>query len=270
LTTELLAFIESNIVELVEGSDKDDLTDDFVKSVLVEKMNLDAYKLFLENCVVQDFTNNISEFSEDQMRIMLDMKYFSLAPIRLAEMREIFPDFCVEFILAHKNEFMENIDDYALDNMEVERLIMSPETTDDEKIVIVERLELLELTTNIAHAIRNMKVEVNKDIVEQCWGLLPEENRYELFLNQIRQYSLEEISKKFIEFGDVYAPLGDRTRRHEVKLDNTLYNGELLEYLKGVGYLTSIKYESKIVRDSITYEDKEIVTIVGRVKAERG
>ena len=96
------------------------------------------------------------------------------------------------------------------------------------------------LTLKIARVIKTMQITVEKSIVEHTWKLLPKEESYELFLNQISLYTLEEIANKFAGFGGVYAPLADRTKRHNAKLDDTDYNRRLLEYLKSVDYITSV------------------------------
>ena len=82
-------------------------------------------------------------------------------------------------------------------------------------------------------------------------------------------YTLEEIANKFAGFGGVYAPLADRTKRHNAKLDDTDYNRRLLEYLKYVDYITSVSYDSKEFKDPITYTKIVEKYIIGRVKAKK-
>lgn len=101
------------------------------------------------------------------------------------------------------------------------------------------------------------------------WSLLPQENRYELFLNQINVYSHDELATKFEELGGAYKVLANRDSSHNAKLSDTEYNRELTNYLEEIKYLTSKKYETKTYEDPITFKNREEKFIVGRVKAKK-
>lgn len=141
--------------------------------------------------------------------------------------------------------------------------------TVNEKLSIIKTLEISSITIKIARLIRVMQFVVGKNIVERAWQLLPVDEKYELFLNQINIYTLDELAYKLAEFGGVYAPLADRTKRHNVILDDVDFNRKLMEYLKSVDYLTSVDYETKEAVDRITYKKTVIKCIVGRVKAKK-
>jgi hypothetical protein len=269
LSNVLLKYIEQNMDKLLNDDNSELLTDDLIKSVIIENMELGAYRKFVSRFIVDDFTNEFSEFTEEQIEILLNCSYFELTPERFTEMKENHPDLSIEFLLQNKETFFTDLDNYTLEISDIEALVNSPELTAREKLSIIKTLNVSAITVKIARVIRVMQNNVDKSIVNRVWQLLPINERYELFLNQINLYTLDELADKFTEFGGVYAPLADRTKRHNVSLDDVDYNRKLMEYLKSVDYLTSIDYEVKEIDDRITYKKIASKYIVGRVKAKK-
>lgn len=265
----LLSFIEQNIDTLINCTDAEVVNDEFVKTILIEQMDLNVYSKFITKFKVSDFTNAFSEFTKEQIKIMLDCSYFVLTPERYVEMKKSYNDLLIEFILKNKDIFLINLDKFEIEVQDVDELICVDGLSDKEKLNIIKTVDQNMLTVKIAHAIRKMKIPVEKEIVEKSWYLLPEENRYELFLNQIKIYSNDELAMKFEIFGGDYGALANRENSHNATLSDTDYNRELMNYLEKINYLTSKKYETKIYEDPINFEKKEQKFIVGRVKAKK-
>ena len=99
-------------------------------------MGLEAYRKFVLRFKITEFTNAFSEFTEEQMKIMLQCLYFELTPERLLEMKEEHPNLSSEFILRNKETFFAHLSDYALSVSEVEALINSPDMRENEKLSI--------------------------------------------------------------------------------------------------------------------------------------
>jgi len=268
LTSILLDYIELNIEELLETHDCDSVSDEIIKDVLIEDMGLEAYRKFVSNFKVAEFDIPFTDIPQEQMHVLVQCHYFELTSERFAEMKKNLPEICIEFILCNKEAFLSEIEDYALDISDIESLVVSTELTEDEKLAVISTIDLNVMTLSIARVIRIFKIGVEKNIVEKAWKLLPDEERYELFLNQIALYTKEELASKFAEFKGNYAPLADRTKRHNVILSDTDYNRKLMEYLKSIEYLTSVDYETKKSSDRITYEEKIEKIIIGRVKRQ--
>lgn len=269
ISRNLLSFIEQNIDILINCTDAEVVNDEFVKTILIQQIDLNVYRKFIAKFKVSGFTNAFSEFTKEQIKIMLDCSYFVLTPERYVEMKKSYNELLIEFILKNKDIFLNNLDKFDIESQEVEELVCLDEISDEDKINIIKTVDQNMLTVKIAHAIRKMKIPVRKEIVEKSWDLLPEENRYELFLNQINIYSHDELAMKFEIFGGDYGALANRENSHNATLSDTDYNRELMNYLEKINYLTSKKYETKIYKDPITFEKKEQKFIVGRVKAKK-
>lgn len=268
-SSALLSFIEQNIDTLINCTDAEVVSDEFVKTILIQQIDLNVYRKFIAKFKVSDFTNAFSWFSKEQIKIMLDCSYFVLTPERYVEMKKSYTELLIEFILKNKDIFLSNLDEFEIELQEVEELVCLDEISDEDKINIIKTIDQNMLTVKIAHAICKIKTPVEKSIVEKSWDLLPKENRYELFLNQISVYSNDEIAAKFEIFGGDYEALANRENSHNATLSDTDYNRVLMNYLEKANYLTSKKYETKIYEDPHTFEKTEQKFIVGRVKAKK-
>lgn len=269
ISRNLLNFIAKNIDILINCTDSELVNDEFIKTILIQKIDLNVYRKFIGKFKVSEFTNTFSEFTKDQIKIMLDYSYFVLTPERYVEMKKYHKELLIEFILKNKDIFLSNLDKFELEVQDVEELMCVDGLSDEEKLNIIEILDESMITVKFAHVIRKMKIPVNKSIVEISWSLLPQENRYELFLNQINVYSHDELATKFEELGGDYKDLANRESSHNAKLSDTEYNRELTNYLEEIKYLTSKKYETKTYEDPITFKNREEKFIVGRVKAKK-
>ena len=78
----------------------------------------------------------------------------------------------------------------------------------------------------------------------------------QLLLNQIQNYSVEEISTKLSLLGQEYRNLSDLSKRHReyLPIDVYGYNQKLLDKLKEKGYLSSVKKDEYYEEDSITHD----------------
>lgn len=240
LLNELLKFIERNMEMLLQAEDFEIITDDFIKSVIIEQMEIEKYKKFITKFRVNEFTNQLSEFTEEQLRVMLENSYFELIPERLNEMRSCNPELCLEYIVQNKDTFLDNIDEYEVNILEIEGLVDSNMFTDSELLKVIRAQEINEMSRKIALSIGYMKNEVDKDLVEQAWNVLTGKDRCELLINHIDVYNLEELEEKFVELGNEYLQLTNRSKRHKVTLTNTEFNQRLMNLLHSIGYLSSI------------------------------
>lgn len=266
LPGELLRFIEQNMDVLIKSKDSDLVSDDFIKTVIIEQMELAEYRKFISKFNITEFTNEISEFTKEQINIMLECSYFEITPELLNQMRDNYPELCYDFIIKNKDIFLNNIEKYNVIDLEVDKLVENNDMDESEKLIIISAQDINVMTEKIATCIRNMTIKVDKDLVEKSWNILSADNRYELLINHIKVYDLDELENKFKELGNVYIQLTDRSKKHKVTLVESEFNQKLMNYLNSVGYLSSITQEVHDMEDIITHRTNHISNIVGWVK----
>lgn len=268
VTGELIEFLDTHVDDFIMASDVSLVSDNIIKEIIIENISLQSFIKFIQKFQIEEFTNELSEFDKDKMEAMIAKRYFPFSAERCAELREVYPNLCIEFICKNKDEFIESIDDCGLMQDEIVELLKNNSFSDDEKIKILNQVESTEIDERIALRIRQFKFKISKEYVEAAWNQLSEGDRYELLLNHIRVYSKDELVIKFKELGGVYQQLANRTR-HKVNFhdDEAGYNRRLLSHLKIIGYLSSVKEEDVVVGEDEKSHKKIIEhKITGMVK----
>ena len=197
------------------------------------------YRILIRIFRLEDFNHSLGDFTRKQVEALIDSKYFKISPEQYLDLKQYYPEQCLQFIILNKDDFIRQIESYELDETHVEELLDSNKLTENEKKVIIEAIGTNHITEKMAFVIHEMTIPLEKEIVNTAWELLPKEKCYQLLLNQIQIFSMAELSEKFISLGGVYKPLADRSRRHTVKLFYNEYNRKLAEYLYQKDYLTS-------------------------------
>ncbi len=241
LTDALIKYTDKHMNELIVAHDIVDVTDNMVNKIMVlENLNLEPFKMLIKTFKVNEFTNTLNKFDGEKINALIKEKYFPLTVTRLIELREVFPDKCVEFIILNKVDFLEVCKECEVTIDEVTLLLSSDKFTNEEKIVILELIPSASVNSELALIIREFDFNVELQYVEAAWSQLEIDKRYQLLLNQITNYSLSDLEEKFKELDDVYYQLADRSKRRKAIFAKTEYNEKLMNKLKDLKYLTSV------------------------------
>ena len=268
VTGKLIEFLDIHVDDFIMASDSSIVNDNIIKEIIIEDISLQSFVKFIQKFRIEEFTNELSEFDKDKMKAMIAERYFPFSVERCAEMREVYPDLFIDFICKNKDEFMESIDDCGLVQDEIVELLKNNSFSDDEKIKILNQVESTEIDERIALKIRQFEFRISKEYVEAAWNQLSKDDRYELLLNHIGIYNKNELAIKFDELGGVYQQLANRTR-HKVSFHDDVagYNRRLLNHLKKIDYLSSVKEEDVVVHEDGKSHQKIIEhKITGMVK----
>ena len=238
LTVSLQDFISAKIDELILDSVKETNTV-FTEAILLQDFDISVYRKLIKIFRLENFDHSLSNFTREQVEALIESKYFKISPEQYLDLKQYYPEQCLQFIILNKDDFIRQIESYELDETHVEELLDSNKLTENEKKVIIEAIGKNHITEKMAFVIREMTIPLEKEIVNTAWELLPNEKCHQLLLNQIQIFSRAELSEKFNSLGGVYKPLADRSRRHTVKLFHNEYNRKLAEYLYQKDYLTS-------------------------------
>lgn len=238
LTVSLEDFISAKIDTLMLDSAKE-TNIAFTRTILLHNFNISVYRKLIGIFRLEDFNHSLGDFTREQVDALIELKYFKMSPNQYADLKQYHPELGLKFIVLNKDDFIRQIEDYELEEVDVEELLDSNALTENEKKAIIEAMGTSRITEKMAFIIYEMTTPLEKEVVNTAWELLPKEKCYQLLLNQIQIFSMTELSEKFISLGDVYKPLADRTRRHTVKLFHSEYNEKLAKYLCKKGYLTS-------------------------------
>lgn len=259
LTRDLVAWVNEEIDQLIQDDQVENITDEIIKFIIVEDISLDTFEKIIKRFKVKEFTNSLRDFSSDGIRIMVKEQYIPFGIKLLDEMQEVALDLVKEYVVYNKGKFFENIDEISLNLHTIAQLLNTSELDNNEKIKLFEFFSEEDVDKELALSIRELPFLVNKAYVEAAWQTLEEGDRYQLLLNQLEVYSLDEISNKLSTLAPVYQKLSDRTKRHReyLDVDGLGYNKELLRKLKDIEYLTSVEVKTYYEDDAITHKKVE-------------
>ena len=248
LTGALIDWVNDEIDILIGDVRAELITDEVIKSIIVNEVTLGTFEKIIKKFRIEEFNDSLHEFTPEKINVMVKERYIPFSIKLLDEMKEITPEFVGEYIVYNKECFFENIDSISLDLHTIAQLLCTNELDNKEKLKLFGLFNAEDVDREVALVIRNMEFTVPKSYVESAWEILAERDRYQLLLNQLEVYSLDEISDKLSSLAWVYQKLSGRDRRHKeyLDIDSLGYNKHLLQKLKEVDYLTSVETETFI------------------------
>lgn len=259
LTGELSSWLDKNMNKLTNDEEAEDISDSVISDIIVEDISLESFKKFIDRFRVDEFTNNLEEFSMDKIQILVREQYIPFSITTLDEMKAEAPELVIEYIMNNIDAFYIELDNVSLELNYITKLLDKKELDSSKKMKLFDLFAATEIDIEMASIIRTLDFSLPKAYVESAWDQLVEKDRYQLLLYQLEVYSLDEISEKLSLLEPVYQALSGREKRHKACLpvDDIGYNGMLLEKLKKMNYLTSIEIEETEKDNFITHE-KEV------------
>lgn len=125
VTGKLIEFLDTHVDDFITASDASIVSDNIIKEIIIENISLQSFVKFIQKFQIEEFTNELSEFNKDKMEAMIAERYVPFSAERCVELREVYPNLCIEFICKNKDEFMESIDDCGLVQYEIVELLQN-------------------------------------------------------------------------------------------------------------------------------------------------
>jgi hypothetical protein len=264
----LNSFMEKNIDQLLTEECPQDMDPSMVKEIIQSDMETLCFEKFIQAAPVVEFEISIASINKDHMSVLLENQYFEFSVEFAAEIKTEHPDLYPIAIIINKEYVLKNIEEYKLDEKDLETIISSEELSETDKVCFITNSGLEEYTGKLALFLGKVTTRLSEAVFQKAWSHLKEDEKYQLFLNQISILSNKEISVYFSQLGEAYQKFADRSRKHEERLYNTPYNRQLVEHLVRVRYITSHWEDEKVDYSILTHEKTVEKFIVCRVKKE--
>ena len=240
ITEDIFEKIVYSLDQLSEDSTEVD--DEVVKALLVGEWPQDKYKQFASNYKIDNFDIGLSELSESNLRVLLDLCYVPFSLELIESVSETFSDLLLLLFERYKEDIIAILEAIPSTYIPFDGIMKSSIYNDAERLLFVKKCNVAELTEGIALFIMNHEGEVDKPYILAAWDILPEEKRYELLLNHIEVFENKELPALFNQLAPVYHSLALRTN-HKANFEKTAYNQRLLNKLKQKKYITSLGTE---------------------------
>lgn len=260
-TDELCDFVDTNIDKLISD---ENLGDAHVKDFLKKRIKKETIEKILKNYKIESFGDNLNNYNEGVVELMIVQRYFKYTRSRYNEIQSSFDRLLPIFIKCYWREFEQDISNISFEQTTLNALFES-KLDDEKKAVILNRVDVSNMTHEMFAFIRDTDVSVLKKYVEKTWVNLEIEDRSAFLIKYFSIFSIIEIENMFAQMPKEYQALNRMDKRHEVLLEKNAINEVLCQKLKDANYISS--YGSKIERNGISTSDKG--KLFARVRAKR-
>ena len=260
-TDELCDFVDTNIDKLISD---ENLGDAHVKDFLKKRIKKETIEKILKNYKIESFGDNLNNYNEGVVELMIVQRYFKYTRSRYNEIQSSFDRLLPIFIKCYWREFEQDISNINFEQKTLNALFES-KLDDEKKAVILNRVDVSNMTHEMFTFIRDTDVSVSKKYVEKTWVNLEIEDRSAFLIKYFSIFSIIEIENMFAQMPKEYQALKRMDKRHEVLLEKNAINEVLCQKLKDANYISS--YGSKIERNGISTSDKG--KLFARVRAKR-
>lgn len=194
---------------------------------------------------------SIDGLSSKQVDYLLEHQKLNLNEKNIAQIKELFLNKLVTFIVTFKSDFLEKIDEFVLDDSDYLQIISSPEFTMDEKMSILEKIDLAlfdnEKLVDIAidtyeHSPKKIAIELFDKLFEKA----SHDDALRILTVQIPYLDKDKIIECLSQFQSPYPDLIEKTKK-PLKIEVTERHNLIVTLLKEKGLISSFSVgEEKI------------------------
>ncbi|MBD5486155.1 MAG: hypothetical protein HDR18_11670 [Lachnospiraceae bacterium] len=266
VTDTLVQYADKNMDVLANSHSEDGPTDSVIKELLIADISIESFEVLIKAHRVKEFTNSFIEFGEREIEIMIEEHYFDFTPKSYNELKERADGLHTKFAIENYKEFFEQINECDIDIDDVKKLLNEDALDKQEVELLLNSISLDDIDEELALQMRKLGVVISQVYVCAAWDVLKHADRYQLFLNQLDAFTLDEVAHRLDLLGNPYDQFAER-KRHKYKLFASEYNQKLCQRLYDRGFLSSCDVvDEKVGFDSEANKDKTKKYIVGYVK----
>lgn len=270
ITDNLVEWFDDNVDFILVSEKTEEVSDAMLLELVSKNLSACSLEKVVKKYSINEFESKVEEFTHEQLSIMIRGGWIPFTVEMFEEIQSNQNTLVCEYAIQYKQDFFENLDEINLKDNEITLILKGGYFSEEEQVKLIEKIMPDDMNMDIAKILRNIKSGIKKDYVESAWELLAEDERYELLLNQLEVYSVEEISEKFSELAPVYKALSGIAYRHKELLPVTDYNTKLVRKLSRKKYITSFDVETSYQKDYTTHHVYEVQNYVVWVKQKVG
>lgn len=231
----------------------------------VDKFEDSVIKKLLPVLPMKTFDLDVEQLPENILAIMVECNYFGYTIEYYQSIAERNEDIAVEYIVKNQAEFYNSLEDFSMTKNVLERLLFEQKIPMDNREELFEKYAKTYMTEKIALNMNAEGFKVTKTLFDIAWEILSENQKERLMIANLELLNVDDMEKCFGELSGQYSVLTERTKRRNIKLDNTENNRKLVEYLKKIDYITSSWEEEKTDSNG----NRQVISIGCKIKQKK-
>lgn len=265
LTQEVIQYIEKHMIDLI-SMNCEYMTDAFTKEFIVSTIDEHVFETLLPMLRLDVFDISLDTITEKRVSAMINCQYFDFNTAQYAELKQVYPNLCLDFIVHNQEDYLKIMNEIQMDSMLLEQLLLCSRMYPKNIQILFDAFGVEYITGKIAESVISHNLTLNDKQFDSVWNVLNENGKQKLMLAYLDLLDADKFETCFTELSRWYSNFTDRSRRHDVELDNTDENQRLAERLKEVDYITSYSIKNKIDFDPVTETEKRKAVLVCKVK----
>lgn len=267
LTDELNNWLANHCEQLC-AMECDCVTSDFINQLIQSDLDDDIYGKLLTILHVEPFEVKLADVSVEKVEILIALHYFPLDALLFKELHLAHPELCISYVFANIDKYEIIVDELELDETHIEQLIISNQASLKLKEGLLKKYGVQHMSHAIAYYLVRNSIAIDVSIFREAWALLDLQERFDLMMRYMSLLDADDFEVCFSELGEVYAPLAERTRRHDVSIEFSDKHSMLADRLKEIDYITSQKIQELPNNNPLRHQPdkKEIVLRVKQVR----
>lgn len=194
-------------------------------------------------------TLDIKTLNSEKIEILIENIKLDLTQANINNLKEFFPNKQIVLIEKFKEEFLEKYDAFTLDEEDYIGIFESSKFTTDEKLVVVDKLNLTifddeKFAKTITDFYLNNNIKFSNEIFFKLFNKGNFDDGLKLLINQIPKLEDEKISELLNEFENPYNELTEKSAK-PLKFDKTKINEDLLMALSKKEYIGKVDIQKK-------------------------
>lgn len=262
----LCDFIHWNDEILINEEMPNNIDSSFTKELIMSELEKESFKKIIQFLPKISCEDIIPDINSEHLKVLIQLAYFKFEPVVAKSILINHSSVYSASLIAYKNMIIDNKDDYEVRVEDLDVIIECNSLSEKEKIKFIENSDVEEFDNKISLYLKDVKTKISKRTFFKAWECLNEQDKYELFINQISVLDIADISDCFKALSVDYQRFADTSRRHEEELYDTSYNRRLMDHLEKIEYITSQYTKEKKYYNSEKKKVIDVNVLVGRIK----
>lgn len=252
---------EENYIELAKNKMTKDVFDEALlqkisKDILLTNLITDEAYAFITKGIRYWYDSlEFDNLSTKKVDALLQNRLLKFSPNNFSTLKKIFPDKQIILIEKFKKEFLEMNGDFNLSGMDSNdyvHILKSSSFTSDEKIFIIENMDLTLFDNNeMAQIAIETYVQSPKKLEMGLFEKLFEKGSYDSSLKiltvQIPYLDNQKIIECLEQFNNPYVDLTEKSAKKLEFINNEL-NANLLRALENKSFISKVKFDEKTIK----------------------
>lgn len=230
-----------------------DLLQGFSRKILkTNEINNDAYAKLIKSIIWKFPDLNMDSLSSNKVDMILANKKILLSQTIINSLKKNFQNKQIVLFQKYKDEFLEKMTEFELDDSDYLQIISSSEFTIDEKISILEKIDLVFFDNEkLVEIAIDIYEHSPKKITIELFNKLFEKGSYDHSLKiltvQIPYLDNQKIIECLEQFDSPYVDLTEKSAK-ELKFINNELNVNLLRALENKSFISKVKFDEKTIK----------------------